>query len=118
METNNEHQQAEKELFMRTRENAAKRLAEARGTISKYQESIGHSSERARAEISREIIHGKQSRPDNAIAHQNKTIDERVADLEIRVFRLWDLLTEKSLSTGQPKLNKIGRRFAENLKFR
>lgn len=69
------------------------------------------------------INHGQQSTDEPVKSHArsanaNDSLNERVAELEIRVFKLWDLLTEKSHQTGKPKLSKSGRNIVELLKSR
>jgi hypothetical protein len=115
--SNEEHTQAEKELFERTRKAAIQRLngtgSESKHDTVENKGDIRRDIPKSRVGVERQERNIRESAEADIMP---KSLTERVADLEVRVFRLWDLLTERSLSTGQPKLNKIGRRFAE--KFR
>ena len=54
-------------------------------------------------------------RPSPEANYIPKTLSERVADLEIRVFKLWDMLIERSLYSRKEKLTKTGKEVAKKL---
>jgi len=40
-----------------------------------------------------------------------KEYQERLAELEVKMSKLWNMLTTVSAATGEPKLSKFGRKF-------
>lgn len=59
----------------------------------------------------------KMQQQQNGIFHGSTDtvkISERLAELEVKMSKLWSMLTEKT-PTGQDKLNRFGRKFSRGL---